>query len=161
MNIYRVWAAFALYGCSYSFTGGSVPPEIKTVAVKVFQSEAPALSPTLAQEFTEALRNRFQTQTKLVLVRDDGDWTLEGSITEYAVSPITVQQDRAAQNRLTMTVSVQFTVKDRPDGGWKQTFSNFVDFPAEEDFAANETKLLGELTEKLVQDVFNKTLSNW
>jgi hypothetical protein len=151
----------ALGACSYSFTGGSVPTNVKTVTITTFQSEAPAVSPTLAQEFTEALRNRFQTQTKLILARDDGDWTFEGAITDYAVSPITVQLDRAAQNRLTMAVVVQLVRKDDPESGWKQTFSNFVDFPAEEDFAANEAKLVRELTDKLVQDVFNKALSNW
>jgi hypothetical protein len=56
---------------------------------------------------------------------------------------------------------VRFIRKDDPNAGWKQAFSNFVDFPAEQDFSANESKLARELTDKLVQDVFNKTLSNW
>lgn len=151
-----------LSGCSYSFSGTSIAPDVKTVTIEKIDNTAAIVVPTLGQDFTEALRDKFISQSPLELASRKGDLLLAGRITNYQVEPLTIQgNDRAAQNRLTMQVQVEFTNTKYPDESWKQNFSNFVDFPSSQSLSSVEGALLEELQEKLAQDIFNKALSNW
>ena len=69
----------------YSFTGTSIQPEIKTVTINYFEYLAPKMNPTLSNQMTEALQEKFLKLTKLELVDIDGDLEFIGSITGYDV----------------------------------------------------------------------------
>ena len=52
-----VCAAVLLQSCGiYSFSGASIPPEMKTVTVNFFENNAPLVVPYLSQQFTERLK---------------------------------------------------------------------------------------------------------
>ena len=99
----------------YSFTGASIPPGTDTFQVNYFNNEAgnrpgSTVEPGLDQEFTIALQDLIQNQTNLNLVNTNGDLVYEGEITEYRISPTTsTAHTMAAQNRLTMTVTLCYT----------------------------------------------------
>ena len=94
----------------YSLSGASIPPEAKTISVQYFQNLASLAPPTLSQTFTEALRDKLSSQTRLTLVNKAGDLAFEGSISGYSTAPISIQStDQAALNRLTITVNVKYT----------------------------------------------------
>ena len=57
----------------YSFTGASISPETKTVAVYLFQNNSNLVVPTLSQTITESLKDRIVTQTNLQLTRSTAD----------------------------------------------------------------------------------------
>lgn len=46
---------FLLPGCRYSFSGGSVPPHLKTIAIPIVQDQSGYGDPTLRDEFTQQL----------------------------------------------------------------------------------------------------------
>ena len=50
---------------NYSFTGASIPPDVKTISIQTFPNYAPLVQPLLSQIFTEALKEKFQAQTNL------------------------------------------------------------------------------------------------
>ena len=103
-------ALFASCTMKYSFTGASISPETKTVSVQYFNNIAPIVYPTLSQTLTETLKDKFVSQTSLVVMQRDADMNFEGQITGYTVTPTAIQGDQyASQNRLTITVSVKFT----------------------------------------------------
>ena len=57
---------------------------------------------------------------------------------------------------------VKFTNKVVPSDSWEQNFSNFADWPQSAgSLAAVEDQLIAEITERMVQDIFNKALGNW
>ena len=67
----------------------------------------------MGQLFTEELKDYFQRNTQLELVRSNGDLQLFGAITRYTITPqATVSSqdpnvpDRAGQMRLTIAVQV-------------------------------------------------------
>ncbi len=153
----------ALSGCSYSFQTVSLPPEVNTFYVERFQNNAPIIVPSLAQDFTIALQDQFIRQTRLKLDEPGADLEFSGTITNYNVSPVNVQSDNtAAQNRLTIGMSVKFVNNVVPSDSWEQSFSNFADWPQSAgSLAAVEDQLIDEITERLVQDIFNKALGNW
>lgn len=151
-------------GCkmSYSFSGASVPPEAKTVSVEYFQNNASLAPPTLSQTFTEALRDKLSSQTRLGLVNKGGDLAFEGSVVGYLTSPIAIQStDQAALNRLTITVNVKYTCAFDEKKNYEQTFSRFFDYSSAQSLAAVEDQLIRDINEQLVQDIFNKTLNDW
>lgn len=147
---------------SYSFSGASIPPEAKTVSVLYFSNATSLAPPTLSQTFTEALRDKMSTQTRLALVNKGGDLNFEGSITGYDARPIAIQStDQAAMNRLTITVNVKYTCAFDEKKNFELTFSRFYDYSSRENLASVENNLIQEINAQLVQDIFNRALNDW
>ena len=147
---------------SYSFTGASISPNVKTVSIAYIPNNAGLVVPTLSRTFTDALRNYFTSQTNLVLVDRSGDLNLDGAITQYVVVPVAIQgNETAAMNRLTIVVSVKFTNKTDTKQNWEQTFSRYVDYASTYNLSSVQDGLIADITEQLVQDIFNKAVVNW
>ncbi len=148
---------------NYSFSGASIPPEAKTVSIIYFVNTASLAPPTLSQTFTEALRDKISTQTRLALVKKGGDLNFEGSITGYATKPIAIQStaDQAAMNRLTITVNVKYTCSFDEKKNFEQSFSRFFDYTSDKSLASIEDQLIHDINVQLVQDIFNKALNDW
>jgi hypothetical protein len=156
---------FSLFpGCKmhYGFNGATIPPEAKTVAVQFFQTTATLAPPTLSQAFTEALKDRMSTQTRLALVNRDGDLNFEGSITGYSTSPISIQStDQAALNRLVISVNVKYTCTFDEKKNFEQTFTRFADYTGTVSLSSVEDQLIRDINEQLTLDIFNRALNDW
>jgi hypothetical protein len=147
---------------NYSFTGASIPENVKTVSVQTFQSYAPLANANLSQTFTEALKNIFLSQTNLDLVAKDGDLQFEGSITGYNVTSVAIQgNETAALNRLTISVKAKFTNTKDKELNFETSFSRFLDYESSQNLASIEDDLIKDINEQLTQDIFNKAVSNW
>jgi len=155
--------ATLLYGCGvYSFTGASIPPQAQTFSVSHFPNNAQLVQPTLSQVFTDALKDKFSRQTNLRFTNGVGDLHFEGSITGYNVQPQAIgADDRAAQNRLTITVRVTFVNEYEPENDFEQSFSRFYDYPSTRSLAEIENQAIDAITEALVEDIFNRAVVNW
>lgn len=146
----------------YSFTGASISPEAKTIVVNLFPNRAPNVQPTLSNVFTEALKDRFVTQTNLEMVNRNGDLNFEGEITRYKVTPQAYQgNETAALNRLTISIRVSFTNRLEPDKNFDSNFSRYADFESSQSLTSVENQLIEEIVEQLTEDVFNKAVVNW
>ena len=44
---------------------------------------------------------------------------------------------------------------------YNSNFSRYRDFPANEDLSIIEENLMNEITDELIEDVFNKAIINW
>lgn len=155
--------SFVLSGCGfYSHTGASVPPDAKTFSVSYISNTASIVAPTLSQVLTEKLKTKFINETQLKLAQTDGDLQFSGKITDYRTAPVAVQGNQTnAVNRLTITAEISFENKKDESKNFTQTFTNFVDFPSEQNFAAVENELIAKVTDMMVTDVFNKAFINW
>jgi hypothetical protein len=146
----------------YSFTGASVPAGTKTMSIQYFTNKAAIVEPTLSNVFTNALRDRFTSQTNLKIVPKNGDINIEGEITGYAITPQAIQGDQtAALNRLTITVNVRYTSKQDPTKDFETTFSKFRDYSSIKDFNSVKADLIKQIVDDLTDDIFNKALANW
>lgn len=151
-------------GVKYGFTGGSIPEGMKTVSVLFFENTAPIVYPTLSQSFTEALKDRIRSQSSLSQVDNEGDAIFEGRITGYSITPAAVEAgtDRAALNRLTITVSVKYTNNIKPEDSFEQSFTRFKDFSsANNSIQGQEESLIRDINEMLTEDIFNRAFANW
>lgn len=149
--------------CSvYNFTGtGKI--DAKTFQVNYFQNNAALVEPGIERTFTQGLQNTIQNQTNLSLVNSDGDLLYEGEIVDYYISPMTATADqRAAQNRLTISINVRFVNRNKEEDDFERRFSHYYDYGGDQQltgviFAA----ALDEIFERITQDVFNESLAKW
>ncbi len=170
-NLYGIFALVVLLpvllftgscSMSYSFTGASISPEVKTISIDNFPNKAMLVVPTLSRNLTEALQSYFTSQTNLILVDRNGDLHLEGSITGYTVQPQAISGKEVAQlNRLTITVQVTFTNKFDKKQNFESNFSRYLDYPSSQNLVSVQDNLITEINDQLVQDIFNKAVVNW
>lgn len=153
-----------LNGCkvNYSFTGASIPPEVKTIDIKYFKNNASLVVPTLSQKLTDAFRDKFIAETSLDLVNQDGDLILEGVITKYQTSPVAIQgNDQAALNRLTIVIDVNYINIFDENASFESQFSRYYDYSSSQNLVDVQEDLIDEINTMLVEDVFNKAVINW
>ncbi len=159
-----VMALPLLQSCGiYSFTGTNIAPDVKTVTVNYFEYLAPKVNPSLSNQLTEAMQEKFIKLTKLELVDIDGDLEIIGSVTGYDVKAASVTaNEQVAQNRLTVTVKVDFVNRKYPEESQEnKSFSAYQDFDATQSIDAVEATLCEDIVEQLVEDIFNGTVANW
>jgi len=147
---------------SVSFTGASVDDNIKTCTVEIFENQAPLTNANFPRIITEALRDKFIRQTKLKLVNEGGDVNFRGTITMYSTSPVAVSgSETASLTRLTIGVAVEYvnTLDDKKN--FTQSFTRYADFNATQNLNQVEDQLMTEISNQLVQDIFNRALLDW
>jgi hypothetical protein len=146
----------------YSFSGASIPPEAKTISILTFPNKAELVQPSLSQVLSEKLRDRFTSQTSLSLVPRNGDLHIEGEITGYSTEPIAIQAGQTAGYiRLKVTVTARFVNKYDPKSNYESSFSRYKDYSSSQDLRQVEDGLIDEITNELVEDIFNKSVVNW
>lgn len=147
---------------NYSFTGASIPEDVKTVSVKTFGNFAPLTNPNYPQLFTEALKDIFLSQTNLSLVSTNGDLQFEGAITDYKITSVAIQgNETAALNRLSITINAKFTNTKDKIQSYESKFTRFADFNSSSNLSAVEEELMKEINTQITQDIFNQAVSNW
>ncbi len=151
-------------GCKFytlSFSGADYG-DAKTISIKYLDNTAEIINPNLSQVIYDEMLKRFVNQTPLNLVSRDGDMNIEGFITGYSVNPIDIQSgETAASNRLTITVKVKYTNFKLPKNNFEKTFSWYADYSNTQNLSDVEDQLIVEITEKIVDDIFNSALVNW
>ncbi len=158
-------AAFFLGGCSivkYSFSGTSIQPDVKTVTINFFEYKALKVNPSLSNDLTEAMKDKFRKLTKLEQVEMDGDLEISGAVTGYDVRAAAVTANEvAAMNRLTVTASLKFTNRKYPEEDFEKSFSAYSEYDSSNSLDAVEASLCEEIVEKLVEDMFNASVAQW
>ena len=146
----------------YSFTGTSIQPDVKTITINYFDYKALKVNPTLSNDLTEALKDQFRKLTRLEQVDMDGDLEISGEVTGYDVRAAAITADEvAAQNRLTVSVKINFENRKYPEDNLEQSFSADEDYDSMQSLEAVESTLCESIVKKLIEDIFNATVAQW
>lgn len=155
--------ACSFTSCSvYNFTGtGKI--DAKTFQVNYFQNNAELIEPGIERTFTLKLQEIIQNQTNLNLTNNNGDLLYEGEITGYRITPMTATADQAAsQNRLTVTVNVRFSNKNKEADNFEKRYSFYYDYDGTTQLVGPKlTEALDIIFERITQDIFNDSLAKW
>jgi hypothetical protein len=144
----------------YSTSGASIPPDAKTFSVDFFTNKAPLAPPNLALKITTALKQKFTDNTRLNLVGRNGDLMFEGEIVSYDMKPVNIQSnDQAGNMRLTVQVKVTFVNMKAHEWDFSTPFSQYVDLGAEQ--LEPTDSQIEELNNKIIDEIFNKSVANW
>jgi hypothetical protein len=151
----------------YSFTGSSIPVGVETFQVDYFENTAggrpgSTIEPGLDRDFTIALQDLIVNQTSLNLVNQGGDIIYSGEIVDFSVTPMAATAEiKAAQNRLTMAVMVNYENILNEEDNIEKRFSFYYDFPGNLQVYDIKDAALEEIFERIIQDIFNETLAKW
>lgn len=151
--------AFMLAGCKsckYSLSGISIPADVKSLSVKYFENKAVLINPSLSQQFTEQLKDKFLKQTSLAIVPSEGDFKLSGNIVDYKTEPVATNNSGALKNRFTMSVYVEFECPKHRELEFKETITRYSEFSATQTFQSLESTLSEEVSSQIIQEIFNK-----
>ena len=146
----------------YSFRGTSISPNISTYYVNNFQNNADNAPAGISIDFSEALKEKIRTQSRLTLADTDPDIEFRGTIVDYRISAEAPQPDeRTALNRLTIITAVEY-INHREEGkNWKSNFSFFYDFPSSQDFTSVREVATLTIANQIMEDIFNKSFNDW
>lgn len=156
----------ALSACSIKFTlnGAAIDYTVyRTIYVSSFPIRAALVYPPLEQTFENELLDYISSNTRLTIVdTGNADIQLEGEITGYSLSPQAVTENAyASKTRLTIQVRVRYTDNRQEGNDIDQTFSAYRDFDSSEMLTDVQDQLCSEISEELVELIFNATLGNW
>jgi hypothetical protein len=135
----------------------------KTVSIGNFPIRAALVYPPLQQTFENALLDYVERNTRLHVITDgEADIQLDGEITTYNLSPQAVTDNAyASQTRLSIGVRVRYTDNKDEKNDVDQTFSAYRDFDSSEMLSDVQDQLCSEISDELVELIFNATLGNW
>lgn len=154
-----------LQGCtiSYRFNGSAINYDIyRTIDITEFPIRAALVYPPLQQTFENKLLDYVTRQTKLQEIDGPADIELSGEITGYSLSPQAVGTDAyATETRLTITVRVKYVDNKNPANNIDQTFTAYRQFSSSLMLTDVQDDLCNQISEELVNLIFNATLGNW
>lgn len=152
-------------GCvpTFTFNGSILNYDIyKTIDIRDFPIRAALVYPPLQQIFENKLLDNVSRQTRLREVDGNADLIMEGEITGYSLSPQAVGTDAyATETRLTITVRVKYTDNQNSANSFDQTFSAYRQFSADLMLTDVQEDLCNQISEELVDLIFNASLGNW
>lgn len=157
--------SFGLLSSCYTLRNEAIPTDLKTLNIQFFENNAPLVVNNLSQIFTEGLKERVRTQSRLSLVRGEADATLSGSIIGYTIAPVSIEATSnntapiADANRLSITVKVKFVYDKDKKINFEENMTRFANYRG--DINSQEQKLIQEITKQLTEDIYNKAFSNW
>lgn len=165
LAIVLLLVAGALPACkiSYTFNGSPIDYSVyRTVRVSQFPIRAALVYPPLQQMFENELLDYITRNTRLQTTDGSSDLELEGEITGYSLTPQAVTENAyASQTRLTITVRVKYTDNKNDKKNVDQSFSAYRDFDASLMLTDVQDELCEQISEELVNLIFNATLGDW
>lgn len=148
---------------SYKFNGSSINyDKVKTISIETFPIKSAYVYAPLGTVFNDELRNIFIRQTRLQLVRANGDLQIDGEITGYNQYNEAVSADGySSKTKLTITVNVRFINNTNHQEDFEQQFSAFRTYDSSQLLTAVQDPLIAEMVQEIVDQIFNATVANW
>ncbi len=149
--------------CKYSFRGINIPTNVNTFYVNPFELEAVNAPPSLDQTFSEQLKDKIRSESRLRYHDSEPDIEFRGIIRTYDVSSVAPQPgETTAFSRLEIVVLVDYINNKDEEQGWAgRSFRYFNDFASDQNLLSIQDQLIDDINEQLVEDIFNAAFSNW
>ncbi|NUQ23057.1 MAG: hypothetical protein HUU34_03825 [Saprospiraceae bacterium] len=159
--IFALYTVLSGVAC-YSLRGIDIDPNVNTYFVDQFRNNASNAPPSLPQTFTEALKEKIRTESRLVYTDTDPDISFKGAIVDFRVTSEAPQPgETTSLNRLTITTAIEYIHAKDEKKGWKSNFSFFYDFPSSTDLGSIQDDAIDVISKQMMEDIFNKAFTNW
>jgi hypothetical protein len=154
-----------LCGCviSYKFNGASIDySKTKSISIADFPNVAPLVYAPLSTNLSDGIRDLFQRQTRLEVLRRGGNLELEGEITGYQLTPMAVSADSyAAETKLTITVRVRFTNNVNHEESFEKPYTAYQTFDASQMLNDVQDELCNTMITEIAELIYNDTVAKW
>lgn len=160
MRVLIVMSSLLFLGC-YSFQGISIPPEVDTFFVENIEDRTGEMPPGFNENFSENLAEKIRSNTRLLIDNGNPDIYFTCVVTLFTVRAEDPNRNTGtALNRLYLNMEVTyFNIKT--DEERKLKYNETEDFGAEQDFIDVQEDLLAEVSERIIERIFNDSFTNW
>ncbi|MCD6116014.1 LptE family protein [bacterium] len=143
-------------GCGiYSFSGSTIPSNIKTVGIPLFENNTPEFG--IDQQITDALIEAISADNTLKIADTrNADSILKGTILQ--ITDRAGQYDaneNASSYRITINIKVSFEDVKKRKVFWEETWSQWGQYESD------RNQGIKDAVSKLTTDILNKTVSGW
>jgi len=154
--------SFIFLGCAYSFTGSSVPSDMKTIAIPVFDDLSGYTEAGLRENITNSLIQKFIQDNSLQVVdRKFSDTILEGVIVSLRDEPFVITgNEQVNSRRIVIQVKARFIDQRSKKQLWEKSFSQYSDYSADGGLVAKQ-QAIQKAIENLTEDILIATVSDW
>ena len=159
-GILIVGICFLFFDGCYSFTGASVAPHLKTVAIPLFEDVSGFGEPGLREKFTQKVIEEFRNDNNLEIgERLTADSIIEGTISNVIDAPSVIGgNDIVRTRRVTVTVHASYTDMKFRKKIWEKDFSNWGEYTQGQQ--TRDVALI-DAVNKVAQDILLETVSGW
>ncbi len=157
--------SFTLISCtvSYKFNRASIDYNVvKTITIESFTNRASYQWGPMASIFNNALSDIYVRQTKLKQVKTNGNLHLSGEITSYDQTNKSISSDGySSMVQLKMSVRVIFVNNTNHNEDFERTFSATREYESSQQFSVVQEELVTQMTNEIIDQIFNATVANW
>lgn len=154
-----------LTGCSisYKFNGANINYQTtRSISIADFPNNAPMVNPSLSNNLTENIRDLFQRQTRLQVLRKGGDLEIEGEIVGYDVTQGAIAANSyATEAKLTIRVTVHFTNNIYPEQSFDKTYTAYQTYNASMLLSDVQEELCAAMITEISENIYNDTVAKW
>ncbi|GAB6282737.1 MAG: hypothetical protein STSR0008_14850 [Ignavibacterium sp.] len=149
-------------GCHYSFTGASIPPNIKTIAIPFADDRTGIGEQNMRELLTNDLIKKFTDDNNLRIIdRNQADVILETVITSFNDEPAVVQAgENVSSRRITIGVQAVYRNLIEKKVIYDKQFSNSADYPADGGLSARD-EAIADAIDKISEQILIDTVSGW
>jgi len=148
---------------SYKFNGANINYQTThSISIADFPNNAAMVNPTLSNNLSEGIRDLYQRQTRLQILRKGGDLELEGEIVGYDISQGAISADSyASESKLTIRVTVHFTDNIHPEASFDKTYTAYQTFDASRLLTDVQDELCAIMITEIAENIYNDTVAKW
>ena len=151
--------------CSVSvkFNGASIDySQTKTIQIADFPIRSSYVWGPMGPIFNNQLKDIFDSHTKLIQVKRNGDLKIEGEITRYDQRNKSVSSEGySSQTELSMTVNVRFTNNANHSQDFERQFTAQSTYENTQSLNAVQEELVTQMVKEITDQIFNATVANW
>ena len=157
--------ALLLPGCaiSYKFNGANIDySKTRSISIADFPNNAAMVNPALSNALSDGIRDLFQRQTRLQILRKGGDLEIEGEIIGYDLMAMSISADSySAETKLTIRVQVRFTNNINPEESFEKTYTAYQTFDSSRMLSDVQDELCATMITELAESIYNDTVAKW
>lgn len=152
--------AFLLTSC-YSFTGGSIPPHLKTIFIESAEDNSGYGNPLIGDQLTLLLFDKFRSDGSLEVVEANGDASIFVKIKSIRDEPLTVGTDEyVSENKITLSCEAEYYDNTKRKSVWNKNFSSFGVYSIEDPQTGREEAIRIAL-DLAADDILIAVISGW
>jgi len=150
-------------GCSYSFTGSSVPDHLKSIAIPFCVDRSGSGEPTMADDFTNTLIEQFISDNSLAVTeKSKADAFLDCTINSISDAPTVIQGgENVSTRRLTINARVIYKDFVMKKTVFDKKFSNYGDYENQGDIPTKRSEAIQLAIDRLAEDILLAVVSDW
>jgi outer membrane lipopolysaccharide assembly protein LptE/RlpB len=163
-NIFLFTLVLFLGGCSYSFTGASVPPHLHTIAIPIVQDKSGSGEPYISNDFTQELTQQFIDDNSLQVVNSvNSDAVLSVTVVGFneRTEVVSGDKEKATARRITITVKAVYKDLVMKKTIFNKRFSNYATFDATQNSIENRQDAIKRAIENVSLDLLLAVVADW